>query len=154
LGESARAVVKRLADERLLVTAPAGAADAALVEPTPDRAVTGPPGAAEAKVAGGTVEGSHEALIHHWDRLKTWVNADREFLLWRERFGGLLGEWQQRRKDGGALLPPALLLEAERWLGERGDQLTSDEREYVEQGVAVRERDRRAEEERLHAEQE
>ena len=44
--------------------------------------------------------------------------------------------------------------EAERWLGERGDQLTADEREYIGQGVALRERDRRAEEERVRAEQE
>jgi hypothetical protein len=69
IGEGSQAVVKRLADERLLVTAPGGA------------------------VAGETVEVSHEALIRHWDRLKTWVNGDREFLLWRERFRGLLAEW-------------------------------------------------------------
>ena len=61
-----------------------------------------------------------KALIRHWDRLKTWVNGDREFLLWRERFRGLLAEWQRRDRDAGALLPPALLSEAERWLGERG----------------------------------
>ena len=104
-------------------------------------------------MSGDTVEVSHEALIRHWDRLRAWVNTDREFLLWRERFRGLLAEWQRRDKDAGALLPPALLAEAERWLGERGDQLTADEREYIGQGVALRERDRRAEEERRRAEQ-
>jgi formylglycine-generating enzyme required for sulfatase activity len=148
LGEGARAVVKRLADERLLVTAPAAPAGAAPVEPPRDPAAAPPPGPGEGNAAGETVEVSHEALIRHWDRLRTWVNADREFLLWRERFRGLLGEWQGRAKDAGALLSPALLLEAERWLAERRDQLTADEREYIDRGVEVRERDRRAEQER------
>ena len=109
---------------------------------------------AEVQGASETVEVSHEALIRHWDRLKTWVNGDREFLLWRERFRGLLGEWQRRDRDSGALLPSALLSEAERWLAERGDELTGDEREYIDQGVALREREQRAEEDRLRGEQE
>ena len=103
LGEGARTVVKRLADERLLVTAPAGAPGALPAEATPDRAATLPRSTAEAKIAGETVEVSHEALIRHWDRLQDWVNADREFLFWRERFRGLLAEWQSRGKDAGAL---------------------------------------------------
>jgi formylglycine-generating enzyme required for sulfatase activity len=129
IGEGSEPVVKKLADERLLVTAPGGSG------------------------TGETVEVSHEALIRHWDRLKAWVDGDREFLLWRERFRGLLAEWQRRDKDAGALLPPAFLAEAERWLGERADQLTADEREYIGQGVALRERDRRAEEDHRRAEQ-
>jgi formylglycine-generating enzyme required for sulfatase activity len=138
MGEGSRAVVKRLADERLLVTSPGEATDGTDGKP----------------VTGETVEVSHEALIRHWDRLKTWVNGDREFLLWRERFRGLLAEWQRRDRDSGALLPPALLSEAGRWLGERGDRLTADEHEYIGQGVALRDRGRRAEEERVRAEQE
>jgi formylglycine-generating enzyme required for sulfatase activity len=92
------------------------------------------------------IQVAHEALIRHWDQLRSWVDSDREFLLWRERFGGL--------RDAGALLSSALLVEAERWLGERRDELTAAEREYIDQGVALRERDRCAEAERLRAEQE
>ena len=139
IGEGSHAVVRRLADERLLVTAPGGVTGGMDGKPV---------------VTGETVEVSHEALIRHWDRLKAWVNGDREFLLWRERFRGLLAEWRRRDKDAGALLPPALLSEAERWLGERGDRLTADEREYIGQGVALREREQRAEEERVRVEQE
>jgi formylglycine-generating enzyme required for sulfatase activity len=138
IGKESHAVVKRLADERLLVTAPG--------------AVTGGTGGTPV-VTGETVEVSHEALIRHWDRLKTWVDGDREFLLWRERFRGLLAEWQRRDRDAGALLPRALQSEAERWLGERADQLTVDEREYIAEGVALRARERLAEEERARAEQ-
>ena len=28
---------------------------------------------------------THEALLHHWDRLVSWIDEDREFLLWRRR---------------------------------------------------------------------
>ena len=59
LGEGAAGLVKRLADQRLLVT---GLQDAQQ-----------------------TVEVSHEALIRHWSRLRDWLNQDREFLLWRDR---------------------------------------------------------------------
>ena len=53
--------MKTLADERLLVT-------------------SGLPGSAEE-----TIEVSHEALIRHWERLKGWVEADRQFLAWQQR---------------------------------------------------------------------
>jgi len=112
-------VVKKLADERLLVTAPGGVTGGVEGKPI---------------VADETVEVSHEALIRHWDRLRTWVDGDREFLLWRERFRGLLAEWQKRDRDPGMLLQDALLSEAERWLAERGDELTANEREYIAAG--------------------
>jgi hypothetical protein len=28
---------------------------------------------------------AHEALVRHWERLRGWLNEDREFLLWRQR---------------------------------------------------------------------
>jgi len=31
----------------------------------------------------------HEALIQSWERLRLWLDEDREFLLWRERFAHL-----------------------------------------------------------------
>jgi hypothetical protein len=34
-----------------------------------------------------TVEIAHEALIQSWHRLRDWVTADREFLVWRQRLG-------------------------------------------------------------------
>jgi energy-coupling factor transporter ATP-binding protein EcfA2 len=34
-----------------------------------------------------TVEVAHEALISNWSTLRSWINEDREFLLWRERLG-------------------------------------------------------------------
>jgi hypothetical protein len=40
-----------------------------------------------------SVEVTHEALIRGWDTLQAWLNADREFLLWRQRLCTLAGIW-------------------------------------------------------------
>jgi hypothetical protein len=128
IGEASWPVVKRLADERLLVTAPGSAPGIARAAEGPGEGQRLPVVASGGTLAGDTVEVAHEALIRHRERLKSWVNSDREFLLWRERFRALLAEGHRRNKDPGALLPPALLQEAERWLGERGDKLTAEER--------------------------
>ena len=99
IGESSRQVVQKLANARLLVTAPSN--------------------------VGGdeTVEVSHEALIQNWGRLRAWINEDREFMLWHERLRGLLAEWQRSHEDESILLRGPLLTEAERWFMARGDQL-------------------------------
>jgi hypothetical protein len=90
-----------------------------------------------------TVEIAHEALIQHWARLRQWLDADREFLTWRERLGAALGEWERTaRKDAGTLLRGAPLAEAEHWLSERVDDLTEDERTYIQASVRARRRRR------------
>ena len=98
IGEPSIPVLKRLTDERLLVTSP------------------GTTGGEE------TVELSHEALIRNWDKLKGWLNEDREFLLWRRRFSEFLRVWREdsQKEKGGTLLSGTFLVEAEKWLIERG----------------------------------
>ncbi len=127
IGSAAMDVVKKLADERLLVT---------------NRAVAGEE----------TVEVSHEALIRQWHRLQGWLNEDREFLLWRERLRGRVNEWQQNTQDDGALLRGALLVEAQRWLSQKADILTDEEKEYIRQSAEARERAARAERQRAEHE--
>jgi formylglycine-generating enzyme required for sulfatase activity len=127
IGQGAMDVVKRLADERLLVT---------------NRAEAGE----------DTVEVSHEALIRHWQRLQDWLNEDREFLLWRERLRGRVTEWQLNKKDEGTLLRGALLVEAQRWLSQKVDILTDEEKEYIRHSAEAHER--AVQEERQRAEHE
>jgi WD40 repeat protein len=113
------AVVRKLADERLVVTGTnAGTTEA-------------------------TVEVSHEALIQHWNRLRGWLDRDREFLLWRQRLHPLVEEW--RRSGDEAALRGSLLSEAERWGNERPDELALDERGYIRHSadLRVREEDQR-----------
>ena len=103
--EANERVLHRLADERLVVLRGEG-----------ERATT---------------ELAHDTLPLHWDRLRQWVQEDREFVLWRQRLLMALAEWEHTGRDKGALLRRARLAEAERWLAERGDDLSRAAHEFI-----------------------
>lgn len=77
---AALAVIRRLADARLVVTA--------------RDAVTGEE----------TVEVTHEALIHNWALLRGWVDQDREFLRIKARIEAAAVLWEQEGRDASRLL--------------------------------------------------
>jgi formylglycine-generating enzyme required for sulfatase activity len=112
IGAAAMHVAQKLADERLLVTNRVGAEEE-------------------------TVEVSHEALIRQWQRVQTWLNEDREFLLWRDRLRVRVSERQHNPQDDGTLLHGAPLVEAERWLSHKGDLLTDQEQDYIRDSAAA-----------------
>lgn len=85
-----------------------------------------------------TVEVVHEALIRNWGQLREWMNTDREFRTWQEKLRAAMRQWQEMKKDRGTLLRGAPLLEAEKWLQKRSDQLSLEEREFIEQSIKQR----------------
>jgi KaiC/GvpD/RAD55 family RecA-like ATPase len=91
-----------------------------------------------------TVEVAHEAVIQGWARLRHWLSDDRAFGLWRERLAVTQQAWEDTKHDEGTLLRGALLAETERWLAERGDDLNEAERIFIEDSLALRERERAA----------
>jgi len=102
-----------------------------------------------------TVEIAHEALIRHWTRLREWLDTDREFLLWLQRFRLDLERWERsERTDTDLLLRGVLLAEAERWLQNKSEHnWTQNEQNYVAVSIDQRqavEDARIAEEARLH----
>jgi hypothetical protein len=117
LGDAVQPVVRVLADARLVVTG----RDEATGEQT--------------------LEVAHEALIRHWRRLRNWLDQDREFLLWHQRLRGAVAEWEHTEHDAGGLLRGAPLAEAERWVGERPNDLTPAERRLIQESVALRKRE-------------
>jgi len=79
-----------------------------------------------------TVEVVHEALIRGWDRLREWMEEDREFRKWQDRLRAEKNVWENSGKDNGALLRGALLVEAEEWLNKRSECITDPkEREFI-----------------------
>jgi len=88
-----------------------------------------------------TVEVVHEALIRGWDRLREWMEEDREFRKWQDRLRAEKDIWENSGKDHGALLRGALLVEAEEWLNKRSESITDQKetgfiiasRQYQEQ---------------------
>ena len=86
-----------------------------------------------------TVEVAHEALIREWDRLRRWLDEDREFLMWQQRLRAGLHQWAASEQDEGALLRGAPLAEAENWLNQRRLDLNETEREFIQASQALRE---------------
>jgi len=123
-GPGVRAVIQALADARLVTTGR---------DPASGQV---------------TVEVAHEALIRGWPRLRGWLDEDWQFLLWRQRSRAALGEWERLRHDEGALLRGGALAEAERWLAERGGDLSLDERAYIQASIVQREREQQLDEDR------
>ena len=121
-------LVVKLANERLLVTSKS------------------------ASGAEQTVEVAHEALISNWGTLRSWVNEDREFLLWRERLSGFLAEWERVEKSEDALLRGPLLTEAQKWFDQRSQDLSDQERGFIATSRALREHLARDERERQERE--
>lgn len=90
LGESRWSLVQKLANERLVVT---------------NR------NTAEQE----TVEIVHEALIHHWLRLRQWVNESREALKQRDKIEAAVKEWRNSGKSKDYLLQGKLLRNTKDW---------------------------------------
>ncbi len=125
LSESNWSLVKELADARLVVT---------------NRTIISQDNSQQQINIEGqeTVEVVHEALIRNWGQLREWMNTDREFRTWQEKLRGEMRQWQEMQKDRGTLLRGAPLLEAEKWLQKRSDQLSLEEREFINQSIKQR----------------
>ncbi len=107
LGTEMQNLVKALADERLVVTS---------------------------RVTGSeedTIEVSHEALIRHWSQLKSWVEADRQFLVWQQRLSAMKKEWEASQRSADFLLRGLPLRDALAWLKEKPDSFSPEERAFV-----------------------
>jgi formylglycine-generating enzyme required for sulfatase activity len=131
LGEEARAVVKELARARLLVTGGEESGEAELHDPAE---AAGEMSFEDADVdfsVRNTVEVAHEALIRGWDRLRGWLDEDREFLLWQQLLRSAVAEWERTGHDAGTLLRGTPLAEAERWLGARDEDLSTVECAFI-----------------------
>lgn len=87
------------------------------------------------------LEVAHEAIFRSWERLRSWLDEDREFLLWQQRLRGRAQGWARNSRDKGALLRGADLTESERYLQNYEDKLPPFEREYLDKSLAERDRE-------------
>jgi hypothetical protein len=82
---------------------------------------------------GATVEVAHEALLRKWDRLRKWLDGEREFVIGKVQLRYALNDW--KRADGGknndALLRGLPLARAREWLKLKPKALTVDERMLI-----------------------
>jgi uncharacterized delta-60 repeat protein len=52
---------------------------------------------------GDQIEIAHEAIIHHWKRLHSWITGDRSNLLMREKIGDDARHWEISERDDALL---------------------------------------------------
>ena len=66
-------------------------------------------------------EVAHEAIFRHWDKLRDWIAAEREFLAWKTGLEAVRRGWQAApdASKHDALLMGAPLTQAQSWLGRR-----------------------------------
>jgi WD40 repeat protein len=84
------------------------------------------------------VEVAHEALLRKWPRLRTWLDAEREFLVGKAQLRFALEDWvkQDAPDRDNALLRGLPLIRARQWLSDHARALTEDERRFVEASAA------------------
>jgi WD40 repeat protein len=137
------AVLRTLADERLLTTSRDELSEARLVEIT------------------------HEALLQGWPRLRRWIERDREALLAHRRLTEASREWERSGRDEallyrgtrlaawrpssdeGARSRPKRLTETVEWRTRRDRSLNQLEREFLAASEERAERERTARRRRL-----
>lgn len=89
-----------------------------------------------------TLEVAHEALFRAWDLLRSWLDQDRVFLLWRQHALAAAEAWQRAPDDAGLLLHGGPLADARRWRGERPQELGEPLSAYIDASTAAARRAR------------
>lgn len=88
-----------------------------------------------------TVEVAHEALIREWNRLKGWLNEDRGFYLWRQRFDLALDEYQRYGSAAELLLQGPALKEAEgKIASSMPEPLSEKQVQFIHASIEARDR--------------
>jgi hypothetical protein len=84
-----------------------------------------------------SIEVAHEALLRKWPLLKSWLDAQREFLIGKQQLEQDLLVWEKaaEKKRVRALLTGLKVDRARGWLVEHPTQLTPQERAFVHASI-------------------
>ncbi len=83
------------------------------------------------------IEISHEILVRKWDRLKSWLEEDHEFLVWSCNLRRRLSEWEVADRTPELLLRGLPLAQAQRQLADRPVDVGIDEAAYIRESAEV-----------------
>jgi WD40 repeat protein len=83
------------------------------------------------------VEVAHEALLRKWPLLKSWLDSARAFLIGKQQLEQDLRDWEQAAETdkAAALLTGLKLSRARRWLIEHPNQLSAQERGFIQASI-------------------
>lgn len=85
-----------------------------------------------------TVEVAHEALIRQWQRLRSWLDDDRESLRLTRHLAEAARSWNARGRDSGDLYRGGRLEAAADWADSHGDDLNDAELTFIAASLAHR----------------
>lgn len=95
-----------------------------------------------------TVEVAHEAIIREWQRLRMWLDDNRDNLRFQRRLATAAREWQLSGRDTSFLISGSRLEQLEDWAETTDLALSKDERDFYQASVAERDRQLQQEAER------
>jgi formylglycine-generating enzyme required for sulfatase activity len=78
------------------------------------------------------VEVAHEALIRHWERLRTWINANRKNLLLQRQLEQAADHWNRSGRDRGDLYRGRNLSRALQWARTPSSEISPVGLEFLE----------------------
>lgn len=83
-----------------------------------------------------SVQIASDAILRSWERLRNWLEADRDFLLWRQQIRARLADWKNvESRSSSYLLSGPALETAVRFVKERGADLGGEELDYIMQSI-------------------
>ena len=90
-------------------------------------------------------EVAHEAIFRRWEKLREWIAAEREFLVWRSGMEAARRAWQATldSSKNDALLMGLALTQAQSWLVNRAEDIPTVDRQFIELSRKVAKRRRR-----------
>ncbi len=116
--EDVQAILKQLADARLITTQQ------------------------KSKTEHAFAEVSHEALIKHWSLLRGWIAENRDELRIQHQITEGAREWDKHKRDKDWLLSGSRLAVAEDWMNQHLSQSEEFEKgiEFIQSGIKERDR--------------
>lgn len=88
------------------------------------------------------VQLASEGLIQNWNRLKEWLEKDRDFLLWRQSLRVHIDKWEADEREKDSLLFGSSLLEAKEKLETSKHKLNEIEKTYIQKSIGYSNRTR------------
>jgi len=78
-----------------------------------------------------TVQMADNRMVTTWPRLRDWVENDRPFLVWLQRFVGECRTWEVSHENPEDLLTGTSLEDAAKWLRARPEDLAEEEIKFI-----------------------
>jgi WD40 repeat protein/DNA-binding SARP family transcriptional activator len=85
-----------------------------------------------------TVEIAHEALLHAWPRLESWIRTAHDDLRQQQQLHRQANAWLAAKRDESFLLHGSRLVVMESWAEQSSVALTATESAYLDESIAAR----------------